>query len=381
MSAAAAHDSQAIGLLCAPISVGEAKPLTPSEWAKLAPLIHASELERPAALVGLTATELGHHLGLPDELAERLAALLERGGTLAFELERLESRGIRMIARTDEEYPKTLKQRLKLRAPAVLFVAGRAELVPGRAVAVVGSRDASPAALAFADELGRCAAREYVAVVSGAARGVDRAAMAGALEAGGTAVGVVADSLVRVTQQPDIRTFLADGALALLTPYAPEARFSVGAAMGRNRLIYCLADAAVVVATSAGSGGTWAGAIENLKAGWAPLWIWSGEDAPVSNRALAAEGARPLATYRGLDELREGADQARLASESSPPDLLSFLAMPRTERQVADALGLSVGVARKLLREGIASGAFSREGRPFRYVAANQGQPALFDAN
>ena len=42
----------------------------------------------------------------------------------------------------------------------------------------------------------------------------------------------------------------------------------MGAEIGRNRLIYCLADYAIVVASDAEKGGTWAGATEALKAGW-----------------------------------------------------------------------------------------------------------------
>ena len=295
MSAVTTTDSQAIALLCAPVAVGDAKPLTPSEWARLASAIHGSELAGPGALVGLTAAELDDRLGLGGDMADRMASLLDRGGTLGFELERLESRGVWVVARSDDGYPDVLKKRLGLRAPSLLFGAGRRDVVPERGVAVVGSRDTSDAALEFAGDLGRSIAGLGATVVSGAARGVDRTAMDAAMDAGGSAVGVVADSLVRLTQQPDVRTALADEVLTLVTPYAPEARFSVGQAMGRNRLIYCLADAAVVVATSSGSGGTWAGAVENLKARWVPLWVWDSVGAPSGNRELLEQGGRPLA--------------------------------------------------------------------------------------
>jgi predicted Rossmann fold nucleotide-binding protein DprA/Smf involved in DNA uptake len=304
---------------------------------------------------------------------------------LAFELERLQSRGIWMVARSDEEYPARLKGRLGLRAPAVLFGAGRREMMPGRGVAVVGSRDASEAALQFADDLGRALAADGTTVVSGAARGVDRTAMNGAIDAGGGAVGVVADSLARLTQQPDIRSALAEEELTLVTPYAPEARFSVGNAMGRNRLIYCLADAAVVVATSAGSGGTWGGAVENMKAGWVPLWVWSGDEAPSGNRELLSRGGLKLERIVSVDSLVTGGDDANVAPDSRADDLLgtieSFLATPRTEREVCDELGLDQGTARRLLKRGVESGRLTREGKPFQYLAASVPEQAtLFDA-
>lgn len=384
MSAVATRDSQAIALLCAPLAVGSAKPLTPSEWAKLAAAIHASPLERPGALVGLTAAELSAELGLGVDTADRVAALLDRGGTLAFELERLESRGIWLVTRPDDDYPGSLRRHLGARAPALLFGVGRRDAVPESGVAIVGSRDASDAALTFAEDLGRSVVANGGTVVSGAARGIDRIAMGAAMEAGGTAVGIVADSLVGLSQQPDVRVSLADERLTLLTPYAPEARFTVGNAMGRNKLIYCMSDTVVVVSTSAGSGGTWAGATENLKAGWAPLWAWTGEGAPGGNRELLPLGAQPIeAPDVGLFRAGDGEAFAVVSTDDrvTAESLERFLDVPRKESEVRAHFGLGQGTARALLREGVASRRLVREGRPYRYVVARAAsQATLFDA-
>lgn len=64
--------------------------------------------------------------------------------------------------------------------------------------------------------------------------------------------------------------------------------------MGRNRLIYCLADAGLVVSTAEGEGGTWAGATEALEAGWVPVYVRAGEGVPEGNDALIARGAIAL---------------------------------------------------------------------------------------
>jgi predicted Rossmann fold nucleotide-binding protein DprA/Smf involved in DNA uptake len=82
--------------------------------------------------------------------------------------------------------------------------------------------------------------------------------------------------------------------LCLLTPYHPEAGFSVGAAMGRNRLIYCLADYAIVVAAEAETGGTWAGATEALKHGWVPVFVLEHAAMPAGNQRLLQKGALPF---------------------------------------------------------------------------------------
>jgi predicted Rossmann fold nucleotide-binding protein DprA/Smf involved in DNA uptake len=84
------------------------------------------------------------------------------------------------------------------------------------------------------------------------------------------------------------------GDLALVTPYAPGAGFSVGAAMGRNKLIYALADYALVIASDVDKGGTWAGATEALKARWIPVFVLDGLQSPEGNRQLLQKGAVPL---------------------------------------------------------------------------------------
>lgn len=70
--------------------------------------------------------------------------------------------------------------------------------------------------------------------------------------------------------------------------------------MARNKLIYCLAEYAVAVESSLEKGGTWAGAIENLKAGWVPLLARPGTP---GTDALIIHGATPLLTVPSAEEL------------------------------------------------------------------------------
>ena len=90
-------------------------------------------------------------------------------------------------------------------APAVLFIAGDAEAIEGRArVAVVGTRRCTAAGAEMAERLGRELADAGVAVVSGLALGIDGAAHRGALSSGGTggAVGVVGQRPRRALSHP-----------------------------------------------------------------------------------------------------------------------------------------------------------------------------------
>ena len=140
-------------------------------------------------------------------------------------------------------------------------------------IAVVGSRDADREDIEFTERLGDTAARQGHSIVSGGARGVDQSAMLGALDSEGTAVGVMADSLLRAATSARFRKHILAGDLVLISPFNPESGFHVGKAMSRNRYIYCLADAAVVVSSTPGKGGTWNGAIEALGNTWVPVWV------------------------------------------------------------------------------------------------------------
>jgi predicted Rossmann fold nucleotide-binding protein DprA/Smf involved in DNA uptake len=115
--------------------------------------------------------------------------------------------------------------------------------------------------------------------------------MEAALKARGTAVGILADSLEKAVRTSTISTALRQSNLCLVTPYSPNAGFSIGSAMGRNRLIYTLADYAIVVASDAETGGTWAGATETLKNGWVPVFALAHEQMPDGNKLLLQKGA------------------------------------------------------------------------------------------
>ena len=293
-------DGQALLALCSAFALAEddvaagLQPFKLSEWNQFARQIHGSSLKRPAALQGRAADELARELGIATDEAERVVRLLGRAGRLALELEDLFSHGMWVATRVDERYPAKLRDTLKHQAPTVLFGAGDIGLLSKAGVAVIGSRNIDETAISFAKEIGRKAVGSGLPVVSGGARGTDRLAMEAAVEAGGVAFGVMADSLERTVRQPDLRQLLIDRRVVLLTPYAPTAGFSVGAAMGRNKMIYGLADFAVVVSSDFQTGGTWAGAVEALKADWCPVFVRDGASVPKGNTALLKLDATPL---------------------------------------------------------------------------------------
>ncbi len=224
-----------------------------------------------------------------------VARQLGRSAQLAFELDRLASRGITLRTLADEAYPARLRDRLGSKAPPVLFTAGDPSILAAGGVAIVGSRDVDDAGSAFAESIAAEAARAGRVVVSGGARGVDQVALIAALQAGGRVAGLLPEGLERRLRESGTRSAIAEGQLALASPYHPGAPFSAGAAMGRNKLVYTLSDVAVVVASASGAGGTWAGAVEAINARWVPVFVRTEPGSPQGNADLVGLGARPLA--------------------------------------------------------------------------------------
>ncbi|MBN0182436.1 DNA-processing protein DprA, partial [Pseudomonas aeruginosa] len=106
--------------------------------------------------------------------------------------------------------------------------------------------------------------------------------------------GVLADSLEKTTMNREHRNLLLDGQLVLISPYDPSAGFNVGNAMQRNKLIYALADASLVVSSDLNKGGTWAGAIEQLdKLKFVPVFVRSTGESSAGLDALRKKGALP----------------------------------------------------------------------------------------
>ena len=280
------------------------KPLTPSEWGRFAAWLKSQERSPEALLTSADPLDCLAGWLDPTVTPDRIRHLLGRSGALGLALEKWQRAGLWVMTRSDVDYPGRLKKRLKLEAPPLFFGCGNRRLLDQGGIAVVGSRAVSEAEIAYTSQLGAEIASQGFSVVSGGARGVDEAAIAGALAREGTAVGVLADSLLRAATSAKYREGLMAKNLVLVSPFNPEAGFDVGNAMARNKYVYCLADAAVVVSTARESGGTWHGAIEDLKHGWVPLWVKGSDDPAAGNAALVDRGARwlPSPLPERLDE-------------------------------------------------------------------------------
>lgn len=286
-------NSQAILLLTAHFTERKnesVKPLTTTEWGRFAAWLKGQQLN-PSSINTENFNEL--LTGWVDKsiTIDRLGALIRRGNALALAVEKWQRAGLWIMTRSDSDYPKLLKQRLRSVSPPVLFGCGDRESLNVGGLAVVGSRKASIQDLEYSRSIGAKAASQGVQVISGGAKGVDESAMLEALKSGGFVIGVVAESLMKTSRSMKYRQYVLDGKLALVSPFNPEARFSVSQAMDRNKLIYCLSNVGLVVQSET-KGGTWSGANENLRRKWVPLWVKRTVEKGSGNQKIFEGGAR-----------------------------------------------------------------------------------------
>ncbi len=275
----------------------DAKPLPAGEFWKLIDQVD------PADLLDLDVAGIAELVGCTHDEAVRSRTLLDASTAFTFEEERLLEGGVTLVSALDERFPTVLRERLGASCPPFLLVAGAVELLGRPALGVVGSRDAAPEALDVAREAARTAAGHGWPVVSGLARGVDQAAMAEVLEAGGHAIGVPADGILHASRNAEVRRGVHAGQLCLASPFAPSAPFRAGNAIGRNKIIYALSQVAFVASADNGSGGTWAGAKEAVERGHAHVAVWTGAGAKDGNAALVARGATPITDVSALFDL------------------------------------------------------------------------------
>lgn len=418
-------DAKAILLLCGRLgNASDCQPLSQHQYNKLARWLKNQQL-RPADLLEDGIVPRAAQGSGIDE--QRLVELLKRGVQLGFAVETWNSSGIWVNCRSDPDYPARYKQHLKEKAPPILFGAGNRSLLEGGGLAIVGSRNVDTHGERFAREVAAWCAQGSTTVISGGARGVDQIAMQSALDAGGCVIGILAESLLRKSVARDARHAIAEDRLLLISPYHPEARFTVGTAMGRNKLIYAMADYGLVVNAEYEKGGTWAGADEELKRRPArSVFVRTNGDVPVGNRKLLDLGAvafprewrerspvevlkapsmthsaesndHPLfsvqpqeersaenrlhGTPSPLEPIQPAGERHRKATASSEPTtiyravlplILSTLQEPTTIEELATRLEVGKGQLQAWLRQAVDERRIEKRTRPVRYVTAEK---------
>ncbi len=166
----------------------------------------------------------------------------------------LKKHDIRVVLRNDDDFPELLREIPW--PPFAIYVRGKLPAFKRPAVAVVGTRKATPVGLQTAQRFAADLARKGVPIVSGLALGMDAAAHEGALEAHGTAVAVLASSVDNITPRTNAQLgerILKNGG-AIISEYPLGTESIPRLFLERNRIVSGLSKAVLVIEAPKRSG-------------------------------------------------------------------------------------------------------------------------------
>lgn len=255
----------------------ERRPLTVAQFRTLT--IRARGMRKSGQERELTQEDL-LQIGCDRGAARRILNLLSQQEQLQWYLEKGKRNGCRPITRVSQGYPDRLRRALGMDAPGVLWVKGDTQLLQSPAISLVGSRELGKENREFACEVGKQAALQGFSLVSGNARGADRAAQDSCLAHGGRVISVVADALQGHPAVQNVLYISEDGF---------DLDFSAHRALQRNRIIHSLGGRVFVAQSRLRRGGTWSGTQRNLQKGWCPVFCLL--DGSEASRELERMGA------------------------------------------------------------------------------------------
>jgi DNA processing protein len=241
-------DQRRLLALCA-IRVADASP----DWSVL-----AREAPREKGIDRLYAADLGDRSEAARETAKLLRAGLRNLDVakerVEHELELANKAGARLVTVLDDDYPANL--RLVWDLPPFLFMLG-ADLDERdlRAVAVVGTRDATEQGVRTAADMARALVERDVTVVSGLAKGIDAAAHTAALEAGGRTMAVIGTGITKTypSEHAELSRRIA-AAGTLVSQFWPSMHPARWTFPRRNAVMSGISQGTVVIEASATSG-------------------------------------------------------------------------------------------------------------------------------
>lgn len=144
-------------------------------------------------------------------------------------------------------YPSVLAHVLGAQAPPVLFHLGNAQLLEAPAIGMAGTRKPTAQGWRMAHEAAAAFGRAGLVLVSGGAEGVDTAAHAAALGAGGASIVVLPQGVLTYSLPRVWRPAFEEGRLLLLSEFAPDAPWAAHAAITRNATLSALSRALCIV--------------------------------------------------------------------------------------------------------------------------------------
>ena len=258
-------DSIALLLFCSDIVSDSSKPLTQDEWYEVEKRLRSSTLKEPSRLFGMSKDALVQILQIDEFIAYKMIARASIYDKLMYALHNLQNEGINITTKYEVNYPSSLTQSLKKRAPLFLYYIGDLSILKNM-ISIVGPQQMDRKLQSFTKNLVRKLYDEEKVLVSSGAKGIETYALKMHLKLGGKAVCIVSDHLLDKKQSYNKQ--IKDKQMVLISAVDPYAFFNVTNALDRNIYVCGLSDYQFVTASHINSGGIWFTSIQNFHYHW-----------------------------------------------------------------------------------------------------------------
>ena len=264
-------------------------PLNPSEWGRFAFWLHENSL-KPDELLQTNFKEILKDWKDDNITIQRIEKLLHRGGALALAMEKWQRVGIWIINRSDLNYPKQLKKKLKTLSPPILYGVGNQKLLNKKSIGVIGSKKISKEDSIYAFHLGEKIAKDGYTLLS---NGLLDSAVEGTLNIGGSATIFLSNGLLKSSLSSFYRRGLMDDSLVLISSSYPESLYDLNHNIENNKYIYTQSSATIIIDSKDEdivlSAKDTLNQYKDI-----PLWIKENSSSKISNQELIQVGVNKL---------------------------------------------------------------------------------------
>ena len=264
------------------------KPLTGAQIRKI--INYSYEESIDLEQLTLKNEKLINNIALSCDLnATQISHQLSYGLKLGIKINEWQKHGIWVLSVFDyDSFPLKLLEKARQKISPLLFGAGNLNLLSNPSIGIVGSRDINHSTENYIKKAVSKINEYGFSIVSGAAKGVDIMAMNESLENGNCSIGILGSDLIKNSRDRETINFINNDQLLLISPEFPDAHWTIGRAMGRNKYIYLLSSSVLVGQITQDSGGTWSGIKESSKNNWNKVYIKSSNlDPDLRDKLLA----------------------------------------------------------------------------------------------
>ena len=206
---------------------------------------------------------------------------------------------VKFISILDDTYPMELERGLSVSMPPVLTYRGNLDLLLMKKIAFSGSRKVSKKGMDITRDIIEQLSDSDVCVVSGYAAGVDSIAHSYTLKNNGYTIIVLAEGINSFRIRKELTSDWNWNRTLVISEFLPNAKWTVGRAMQRNKTLIGLSDISIVIEAGI-KGGSFDAGMATLEQGrflFVPEYSIPPESA-LGNRILIDRGAFPLRKNR-----------------------------------------------------------------------------------